>query len=69
VAVALSVPHVVDPGELTRPVELNHLAVFRCSFYDSLTARADALFELTDGAPRGAGVRMEVRDRPSLSLS
>jgi hypothetical protein len=33
-------------GELTR---------FRQEFYQGLTARADALFELTDGAPRGAG--------------
>ena len=34
----------------------NDLAGFRQEFYRSLTARADALFELTDGAPRGAGV-------------
>lgn len=35
-------------------------------FYDCLMTRADVLFELADGAPRGVGVRMEVRDRPSL---
>jgi hypothetical protein len=41
------------------------LAAFRGELYRCFTARADALFELADGAPRGAGVRMEVRDRPS----
>jgi hypothetical protein len=32
------------------------LAGFRQMFYDCVTARPDALFELCDGAPRGAGV-------------
>jgi hypothetical protein len=32
------------------------MARFRQEFYECLTARADALFELVDGAPRGAGV-------------
>jgi hypothetical protein len=35
---------------------LGDLSQFRHAFYACLTARADALFELTDGAPRGAGV-------------
>jgi hypothetical protein len=35
---------------------LGELSRFRREFYTSLTTRADALFELTDGAPRGAGV-------------
>jgi hypothetical protein len=35
---------------------LGELSRFRREFYDCLAARADTLFELTDGAPRGAGV-------------
>jgi hypothetical protein len=35
---------------------LGELSRFRQEFYQCLAARADALFELTDGAPRGAGV-------------
>jgi hypothetical protein len=35
---------------------LGDLSRFRQDFHRCLTARADALFELTDGAPRGAGV-------------
>jgi hypothetical protein len=34
---------------------LGELTGFRQAFYDCLTARAD-VFELCDGAPRGAGV-------------
>ena len=41
------------------------LSQFRLDFRSCLTARGDELFELADGAPRGAVVRMEVRDRPS----
>ena len=40
-------------GQLADFRELNR---FRREFYRSLGARSDALFELTDGAPRGAGV-------------
>ena len=39
-----------------RESALGELSRFRQEFYTSLTARADALFELSDGAPRGAGV-------------
>jgi hypothetical protein len=39
-----------------RQAALGELSRFRHEFYRCLTARADALFELTDGAPRGAGV-------------
>ena len=40
-----------------RPTDaLGELAGFRQELYSCLTARADALFELCDGAPRGAGV-------------
>jgi hypothetical protein len=35
---------------------LGELSRFRQEFYGLLTGRADALFDLTDGAPRGAGV-------------
>jgi hypothetical protein len=45
---------------------LGDLSAFRREFHQCLTRRADALFELCDGAPRGAGVRMGVRDRHLL---
>ena len=35
---------------------VTRLCRFRNEFYSCLGARADAQFELTDGAPRGAGV-------------
>jgi hypothetical protein len=35
---------------------LARLSSFRAVFYGCLSARGDELFELTDGAPRGAGV-------------
>ena len=38
------------------PAPRGDLDWFRRELYRSCTARADALFELTDGAPRGAGV-------------
>jgi hypothetical protein len=48
VAVAGSVPDGVAGGEDAAPARLDDLVRFRQSFYDCLTARADALFELTD---------------------
>ena len=44
----------------------DRLAAFRGELYRCCTARADALFELTDGAPRGAGVP-DGGERPSIS--
>ena len=35
---------------------LTVLSRFRLDFHACLTARADELFELADGAPRGAGI-------------
>jgi DDE superfamily endonuclease len=35
-------------GEQARSARIDDLAAFRCVFYDCLTLRADALFELTD---------------------
>ncbi len=35
-------------GEQARSASIDDLAVFRCVFYDCLSLRADALFELTD---------------------
>ena len=55
-AALLSVAHARTPGPGDTPAELGELAWFRRELYASLTARSDALFELTDGAPRGAGV-------------
>jgi hypothetical protein len=46
--------------------ELGLLAAFRGELYRCLTARADALFELADGAPRGAVVP-DGGERPSIS--
>jgi hypothetical protein len=48
VAVADSVPDVLIGGEDAAPASRDDLTSFRRSFYDCLTARADALFELTD---------------------
>ena len=45
----------------------DRLAAFRGELYRCLTARADALFELCDGAPRGAVVP-DGGERPSISL-
>src|ERR1035437_8452429 len=44
----------------------DRLAAFRGELYRCFTARADALFELADGAPRGAGVP-DGGERPSIS--
>jgi hypothetical protein len=48
VAVGLIVSEIAGSGERTRLPGLDCLARFRYSFYDSLAARADALFDLTD---------------------
>jgi DDE superfamily endonuclease len=48
VAVAGSVPDGMAGGEDATPARLDDLVRFRQFFYDCLTARADALFELTD---------------------
>jgi hypothetical protein len=46
---------------------LKRLRGFRQSLYECLDTRADALFELADGAPRGAVVP-DGGERPSISL-
>lgn len=43
-----SVPYAACQGEPDRAASLDDLARFRVDFYGCLTARADALFELTD---------------------
>jgi hypothetical protein len=48
VAVGVSVQQARGLGEQAQSARLDDLAVFRCVFYDCLTLRADALFELTD---------------------
>jgi hypothetical protein len=48
VAVAQIVPEAAGCGERTRSPGPDCLAGFRCSFYDSLAVRGDALFDLTD---------------------
>jgi len=48
VAVVDSVPHDAAAGQDTASARRSDLARFRVAFYDCLTARADALFELTD---------------------
>ncbi len=48
VAVGVSAQQWRGLGEQARSATLDDLAVFRCVFYDCLTLRADALFELTD---------------------
>jgi hypothetical protein len=52
----LSVAHARAAESGDTPAPRDDLDWFRREFYRSCTARADALFELTDGAPRGAGV-------------
>ena len=44
----MSVPHASVAVEPTHPIDVNDLVSFRRSFRDCLTARAEALFELTD---------------------
>jgi hypothetical protein len=46
--VGVSVQQRSCAGEQAGPTRLDDLAVFRCAFYDCLTLRADALFELAD---------------------
>jgi hypothetical protein len=48
VAVGVSVQQTSWVGEQAGLASLNDLAAFRCVFYDCLTLRADALFELAD---------------------
>jgi DDE superfamily endonuclease len=48
VAVGVSVQQSRGLGEQARSARIDDLAAFRCVFYDCLTLRADALFELTD---------------------
>jgi hypothetical protein len=48
VAVSVSVQQAGGLGEQTGPAKPDDLAAFRQAFYDCLTLRADALFELTD---------------------
>jgi hypothetical protein len=55
-AAMTSVVHAQAGGSEDTPARRGDLGRFREEFYGSLPARADALFELTDGAPRGAGV-------------
>ena len=47
-AALLSVAHARTPGPGDTPAESGELAWFRRELYASLTARSDALFELTD---------------------
>ena len=56
VAALPGVAHVRSTGRSDTSAGQGDLAGFRRELYASLTARADGLFELTDGAPRGAGV-------------
>ena len=44
----VSVQQTSGVGEQAGLASLDDLAAFRCTFYDCLTLRADALFELTD---------------------
>jgi hypothetical protein len=60
VAAMPSVAHARTPGPRDLPAEPGDLALFRREFYASLTARADALFELTDA--------VLCADRPVTSL-
>jgi hypothetical protein len=48
VAVGVSVQQMSGGGQQAGPASLGDLDVFRGAFYDCLTLRADALFELTD---------------------
>jgi hypothetical protein len=68
VAVAFSIAWpggTVEPGPGEDQAR-DRLAVFRRELYGCLTARADELFEVADGAPRGAGVP-DGGERPSIS--
>jgi hypothetical protein len=56
VAVMSSVPQDAAGDHDGAGTQRSDLARFREVFYGCLSARADAQFELTDGAPRGAGV-------------
>ena len=53
-----------DPADVE---SLAGLSRFRLDFRSCLTARGDELFELADGAPRGAVVP-DGGERPSISL-
>jgi len=44
----VSVAHVLRTGQSDTPARARDLDVFRTGFYGCLTARSDALFELTD---------------------
>jgi hypothetical protein len=48
VAVGVSVQQRSCQGEQAGPTNLGDLAAFRCAFYECLTLRADALFELAE---------------------
>ncbi|MDN5749279.1 MAG: transposase [Pseudonocardia sp.] len=65
VAVVVSVPHEGVPGQDTIAARRGDLVRFRQEFYGSLTARADALFELTDAVLCADG---PVRSVVDLSL-
>ena len=62
------VPAAPDPAQVAGAVD-RYMALreFRARLYRCLTARADALFELCDGAPRGAVVP-DGGERPSIAL-
>jgi hypothetical protein len=69
VAVAFSIAWAegaVEPGPGEDQAR-DELAGFRRQLYGCFTARADELFELADGAPRGAVVP-DGGERPSISL-
>jgi hypothetical protein len=63
VAVGVSVQQARGLGEQAQSARLDDLAVFRCVFYDCLTLRADALFELTDAVLCADGLSAS-RSRP-----
>ena len=69
-ALAGRAPRPPDPAQVAAAVArcraYQELREFRARLYACLTARADALFELTDGAPRGAVVP-DGGERPSIS--
>ena len=56
VATMPSVAYLRAAGSDDTPTPRGDLDRFRREFHRSCTARADALFELAEGAPRGAGV-------------
>jgi hypothetical protein len=67
-AVAFSIAWLTDDVDprLEEDQARARLAAFRRELYRCFTARADELFELADGAPRGAGVP-DGGERPSIS--